>query len=89
MKAMDVQIWLQASGEVQFATNIEESNIVRALRLLQRSLEEDRDVSMDSTMEHERKREKSEYVFCIGCGMKVPSNASFCGLCGKEQPKPA
>jgi TATA-box binding protein (TBP) (component of TFIID and TFIIIB) len=88
MKAMDAQIWLQASGEVQFATNIEESNIIRSLKLLQESLEEGRDVSVDTIAGRERRQEgRSEFVFCVGCGKRIPIDASFCASCGKEQPK--
>jgi hypothetical protein len=86
MKAMDVQIWLDPNGEIRFATNIEESNIARALRLLQQSLKETRDVSTDAVRVPEDKG-RSKFVFCVGCGARLPVDATFCRVCGVEQPK--
>jgi TATA-box binding protein (TBP) (component of TFIID and TFIIIB)/ribosomal protein L40E len=87
MNAMDVQIFLKANGEIVFATNVEESNIARALRLLQQSLKEERDVSIDTVKEQEQQQGKQKYVFCVGCGAKLPVDATFCKSCGNEQPK--
>jgi len=87
MKSMDVQMWFQSNGEVRFATNVQESNIARALRLLQQSLKVERDVSIDARPKAQEDQGKSKYVFCVGCGTKLPVDATFCRSCGKEQPK--
>jgi hypothetical protein len=88
MQKMDVQILLQSNGDIRFATNGSDRNIVRALKLLQQSLKEERDVSTDVSNEPEKPtQDKSKHVFCVSCGAKLPLDASFCRFCGKEQPK--
>jgi TATA-box binding protein (TBP) (component of TFIID and TFIIIB) len=89
MKAMEnVQIWLKSNGEIQFATTLQQSNIARALRLLQQSLKEERDVSTEVVNQQTDQPQKgSKFVFCVGCGAKLPVDATFCRSCGKQQPK--
>jgi ribosomal protein L40E/TATA-box binding protein (TBP) (component of TFIID and TFIIIB) len=87
MQKMDVQILLQSNGEIRFATNGAEMNIIRALKLLQKSLQEERDVSTDALKEPQTTQERSKYVFCVACGARLPLDAVFCRSCGKEQPK--
>lgn len=81
MKAMDVQILLRSNGEVHYTTTEQESNIARALKLLDESLKLKRDVSVEVV--REKPKEKA-FTYCVSCGAKLPLDSKFCEECGAE-----